>query len=100
MISMEYYLKLNLTTPIKCHRCHTKFCHNLNIVLLSQRAGIEKLENELLQLQRLHNHFVQKVSSLEKCIFLLKKIGSINDVKNAPVLMVTSATETLETLMA
>ena len=33
-------------------------------------------------------------------ILLLKKNGSINDVKKAPVLMVTNATETLETLMA
>ena len=33
-------------------------------------------------------------------IRLLKKIGSINEVKNAPVLIVTKATETLETLMA
>ena len=33
-------------------------------------------------------------------ILLLKKIGSINEVKNAPVLIVTKATETLETLMA
>ena len=33
-------------------------------------------------------------------ILLLKKIGSINEVKNAPVLIVTKATDTLETLMA
>ena len=33
-------------------------------------------------------------------IFLLKKIGSINDTKKAPVLIVTKATETLDTLMA
>ena len=33
-------------------------------------------------------------------IFLLKKKGSINDVKKAPVLIVTRATETLETLIA
>ena len=32
--------------------------------------------------------------------FLLKKNGSINDVKKAPVLIVTNATETLETLIA
>ena len=31
---------------------------------------------------------------------LLKKKGSINEAKNAPVLMVTKATETLDTLMA
>jgi len=30
----------------------------------------------------------------------LKKKGSMNDVKNAPVLIVTKATETLDTLMA
>ena len=33
-------------------------------------------------------------------IFLLKKIGSIKDTKKAPVLMVTNATEILETFMA
>ena len=33
-------------------------------------------------------------------ILLLKKNGSINDVKNAPVLIVTNATETLDTLIA
>ena len=33
-------------------------------------------------------------------IFRLKKIGSNNDVKNAPVLMVTKATETLDTFIA
>ena len=32
--------------------------------------------------------------------FLLKKMGSINDVKKAAVLMVTRATETLDTFMA
>lgn len=32
--------------------------------------------------------------------FLLKKNGSIKDVKKAPVLIVTNATETLETLIA
>ncbi len=33
-------------------------------------------------------------------ILLLKKIGSIKDVKKAPVLIVTNATDTLETLIA
>lgn len=33
-------------------------------------------------------------------IFLLKKIGSINDVKKAPVLIVTKATDTLDTFIA
>ena len=33
-------------------------------------------------------------------ILLLKKRGSINDTKKAPVLIVTRATETLDTLMA
>ena len=33
-------------------------------------------------------------------ILLLKKIGSMSDVKNAPVLIATRATETFETLMA
>ena len=33
-------------------------------------------------------------------ILLLKKIGSIKDTKKAPVLIVTKATETLDTLMA
>ncbi len=33
-------------------------------------------------------------------IFLLKKTGSIIDVKKAPVLMVTKATDTFDTFMA
>ena len=33
-------------------------------------------------------------------IFLLKKIGSIKETKKAPVLIVTKATETLDTFMA
>ena len=33
-------------------------------------------------------------------ILLLKKIGSMSDVKNAPVLIATRATETFETLIA
>ena len=33
-------------------------------------------------------------------IFLLKKIGSMNETKKAPVLIVTRATETLDTFMA
>ena len=33
-------------------------------------------------------------------ILLLKKIGSMSDVKNAPVLIANRATETFETLMA
>jgi hypothetical protein len=33
-------------------------------------------------------------------IFLLKRIGSIKETKKAPVLIVTKATETLDTFMA
>ena len=42
--------------------------------------------------------YTQNISII--LIFLLKKKGSIKEVKNAPVLMVTSATETLEILIA
>ncbi len=47
---------------------HSRFCHNLEKLTVTQEKSVERLEQELSGLQRLHNNFLQKTSSLDKII--------------------------------
>jgi len=47
---------------------NSRFCNNLGELTLTQEKNINKLEEELKGLQKLHSRYIQKISNLDKII--------------------------------